>query len=122
MPETIPSDVYRPLTSSGPTCRNMVRSACVTAAYNVETSTTISVRADESLVADLDQLADALDRNRNWVINEAIANYVELQRWQLQQIQKGVADSDAGRTVPHKQVRARMERLMQRGIKKKKPA
>ena len=85
-------------------------------------STIISVRADESLIADLDQLADALDRNRNWVINEALANYVELQRWQLQQIQKGIADTDAGRTIPHKQVRARMERLMHRGIKKKKPA
>ncbi len=83
-------------------------------------STTISIRSEEELIADLDQVADALDRNRNWVINEAIANYVELQRWQIQQIQKGIADTDAGHVVPHDQVRGRMNRLMQQGGGRKK--
>ena len=83
-------------------------------------STTISIRAEEALIADLDQVADALDRNRNWVINEAIANYVELQRWQVQQIQKGIADTDAGQVVSHEQVRVRMDRLMQQGGGRKK--
>ena len=41
-------------------------------------STLISIRTDEDSVAALDLIAESLDRNRNWVINEAIQNYLEM--------------------------------------------
>jgi predicted transcriptional regulator len=76
--------------------------------YNVFMSVTISFRTGEDVRSDIDRLADSLDRNRNWLINEAIARYLELHRWQVEQIRKGMADSDAGRTYSTAEVRARL--------------
>jgi predicted transcriptional regulator len=71
-------------------------------------STRVSVRMDESTVARLDGIADSLGRDRDWVINKAVRNFLELHEWQLAHIQKGIADSDAGRTFTFEEVRARV--------------
>ena len=54
----------------------------------------------------LDALAQALDRSRNWLVGEAIDQYLAVQAWQLAQIQAGLAEAEAGQLVPHEQVRA----------------
>jgi predicted transcriptional regulator len=72
-------------------------------------SVTFSVRTEEETRDQIDKIAESLDRNRNWVINEAIRNYLELHSWQLQKIQRGLEDVKAGRTTSHEQVFARME-------------
>lgn len=77
-------------------------------------SITLSVRTEESVVSDLDRLAEALDRNRNWLVNEAIGQYLDLHRWQLEQIEKGLADAEAGRTVTTDDVLKRIAKLSRR--------
>jgi predicted transcriptional regulator len=54
----------------------------------------------------LDALAQALDRSRNWLVGEAIDQYLAVQAWQLAQIQAGLAEAEAGQLVPHEQVLA----------------
>ncbi len=76
-----------------------------TAQYNVLMSVSLSFRTEESKRDQIDRIAESLDRNRNWVINEAIEKYVEMHRWQLQQIEEGIRDSDAGRTYSTQEVR-----------------
>lgn len=71
-------------------------------------SVTISIRADEETLKALDKIAKSLDRNRNWLINEAIQNYLELHHWQIEQVERGVADAEAGRTLSHEQAKKRI--------------
>ena len=80
-------------------------------------STLISVRTEENTVQKLDQLAESMDRNRNWLINEAIRNFLELHEWRRSQVRQGIADSDAGRSVSTTELR---NRIAKRHAAKKK--
>ena len=52
----------------------------------------------------LDALAQVLDRSRNWVISDAIDQYLDVQAWQMAQIQHGVEEADRGELVSHEEV------------------
>ena len=69
-----------------------------------------SVRLDDELVSKLDQLAVALDRPRAWLIEQAIANYIEEQAWQVRAIEEALDGyrSGSASVAPHDQA---MERL-----------
>lgn len=54
----------------------------------------------------LDALAQALDCSRNWVVSEAINQYLDVQAWQIEQIQHGTEEADRGELVPHVDVMA----------------
>jgi predicted transcriptional regulator len=56
-------------------------------------------------VSALDSLAAALDRDRTYLLNDAISAYLELQQWQLEQIKEGQRQTDAGRLVDHEKVK-----------------
>ena len=51
---------------------------------------TLSFRTADATKVQLDLLAKQQQRDRSFVINEAINYYLSLQEWQLQHIQKGV--------------------------------
>jgi predicted transcriptional regulator len=42
------------------------------------------------------------------VINDAINNYLELHAWQLEEIKKGQAETEAGRTISQEGMKARI--------------
>lgn len=65
-----------------------------------------TVRISPEKQRQLDALAQALDRSRNWVVSEAVDRYLDLQAWQIEQIQHGVAEADQGDLVPHDEVSA----------------
>jgi len=67
---------------------------------------TISFRLDSEKLAELDALADASDRDRTYLLNEAITTYLDIQQWQLEQIKAGMAEADAGKLIPHTKVKA----------------
>ena len=67
---------------------------------------TITFRLETERVAALDALADAIDRDRTYVLSQAIQAYLETHDWHLDQIRAGLADADAGRVVEHRKVRA----------------
>jgi predicted transcriptional regulator len=75
-------------------------------------NTHISFRTEESKCSELDKLAESMDRDRSWVINEAIDSYLELHRWQLERIEKGIAASKAGRTLSTEEVLQRIEDMI----------
>ncbi|MDE3059583.1 MAG: ribbon-helix-helix protein, CopG family [Pseudomonadota bacterium] len=64
----------------------------------------LNFRADAKKVAVLDALAKSLDRDRSYLLNEALSQYVELQSWQLEEIHQAIAEADAGKTVSHEEV------------------
>jgi predicted transcriptional regulator len=67
---------------------------------------TVSFRLESDKVAKLDALADSLDRDRTYLLSEAVQAYLDLQNWQLDEIRAGIADADAGRVVDHSKIRA----------------
>ena len=75
---------------------------------------TVSFRLESDKVAALDALADSLDRDRTYLLSEAVRAYLELQQWQLDEIQAGLADADAGRVVDHQKVRAMVSKWRRR--------
>ena len=65
---------------------------------------TISFRADSAKIDSLDSLAEAKDRPRSYLINEAITNYIELHAYQDALVRKGLEDFRQGRVVSHEEV------------------
>ena len=67
---------------------------------------TISFRLESDKVAALDELAHSMERDRTYLLNEAVSAYLELQQWQVDRIEAGLAEADAGKVIPHSKVRA----------------
>lgn len=63
------------------------------------TSTT-SVRLPDEILADLDALAHATDRTRNYWITEAVKEFVQREAYHIRRIHQGLAEADAGAFVP----------------------
>ncbi len=53
----------------------------------------------------LEGLAKMTARSRSRLAVEALANYVDEQEMQLAKIDQGIRDADAGRIVPHSEVK-----------------
>jgi predicted transcriptional regulator len=66
---------------------------------------TVSFRLDAEKVEALDDLAKALDRDRTYLLNEAIEAYLDVQQWQLEHIQAGIRQAEAGKLIDHAQVK-----------------
>jgi len=57
---------------------------------------TISVRVPHELRLSLDSLAQAMDRRRSDLLVRWITEKIELERWQLAQVDEGLAELDNG--------------------------
>lgn len=67
-----------------------------------------TVRFDPETRAQLDKMAEQIDRPRAWIIKEAVAQYLERETWYLAEVQKGIDDAEAGRTISHEEMGARL--------------
>ena len=56
----------------------------------------LTLRLDGKLRGKLDRLATATRRSRSFLAAEAIRDYVELNSWQIEEIQKGLGEADRG--------------------------
>lgn len=69
------------------------------------------MRVEDNTRSALDALADALDRDRSYLVNEALDAYLETHRWQVEHIKQGLREADAGQFVDERQVRKVIARL-----------
>ena len=70
-------------------------------------STTMTVLLDREVKESLDELAQSTGRSRSFLAAEAIAEYVKLNRWQIEGIKEALRKADAGGPfVPHEEVEA----------------
>lgn len=72
---------------------------------------TLTVRIQAETRKALDAIAEALDRDRSHVVNDALAAYVETHRWQAEHIRQGLREADAGQFVGQKDVKKVLARL-----------
>jgi predicted transcriptional regulator len=75
---------------------------------------TVSFRLESDKVAALDALAGSMERDRTYLLNEAVQSYLEVQQWHLEQIEAGLADADAGRIIDHRKVKEMASKWRQR--------
>lgn len=71
----------------------------------------ITVRLDEETVTFLDKLGEVEDRDRSYLVRKAVANFVELHRWQIEQIEQAVKEADAGLFLSDEETEAFMQEL-----------
>lgn len=55
-----------------------------------------SVRTDKKKVRQLDRLARQMDRSRNYIVNQAIDQLLELHAWQDERVKAGIRAADKG--------------------------
>ncbi len=67
---------------------------------------TISFRLDAEKKIALDEMASGIERDRTFVINQAIDAYLEVHSWQLDHIKEGLRQADAGEFASDEEVAA----------------
>ena len=62
------------------------------------TSEPITIRTAK--VSEIDALASAMDRSRNYIVNQAIEQYLEANAWQMERISAGIEAARSGKVQP----------------------
>ena len=78
---------------------------------------TITFRAAEDKVAALDSLAEVQQRDRSFILNEAVDQYLSLHDYHRELIEDGIRQVKAGKTVGHEEVKRRVAGWASRGKK-----
>ncbi len=75
---------------------------------------TLTFRIDPDTKTELDALAAALDRDRSYIINAAMAAYLDTQRWQIAHIKQGMKEADEGKFVSDRRMKTLRNRLLRK--------
>jgi predicted transcriptional regulator len=67
-------------------------------------SAVLTLRLDAKLKDELDRLSRATSRSRSFVAAEAIREYVDLNRWQIGEINKAIGEADRGEFATSREV------------------
>jgi RHH-type rel operon transcriptional repressor/antitoxin RelB len=76
-------------------------------------TTIVTARIDAALKAKLEALARSTKRSKSYLAAEAIAAYVELNEWQIGEIETGISELDAGDFLSQDEADERYKRLLQ---------
>jgi predicted transcriptional regulator len=72
---------------------------------------TVSFRTNSKKVEALDALASLQDRDRSYLLNQAVDNYLDLQQYHIEMIEKGIRQADAGDLVDQREVEKMVAKL-----------
>ena len=76
------------------------------------TSKQLSFRVDLEKIEALDEVAATLDRDRSYILNQAVDAYLDVYRWQTAHIERAIKEADAGGPfIAHEDVSAWMASL-----------
>jgi RHH-type transcriptional regulator, rel operon repressor / antitoxin RelB len=62
---------------------------------------TIAFRLPEEKLKELDSVAEIQQRDRSFVINEAVTQYLSLHEYHRSLIEEGIRQADAGEVIEH---------------------
>jgi predicted transcriptional regulator len=71
----------------------------------------VTCRLGTEDVAFLDKLAGLTERDRSYLIKQAVSDYIALHRWQIEEVERGLAEADAGDFASDKEVKAMFAEL-----------
>ncbi len=72
---------------------------------------TITFRVPDDRLQALDALAEVQQRDRSFVLNEAVSQYLSLNDYHRELIEEGIRQADAGLLIDNEAVRNRMAAL-----------
>ena len=75
---------------------------------------TLTFRTNRKKVKALDRLAQALDRDRSYLLNEAVDQYLSVHEYHLRQVREGLAQARAGKLIDYEQVKADWNKRLSR--------
>ena len=75
---------------------------------DMRTPKTVTFRIDHEKVERLDAYAAQDERDRSYLVNEAISRYLEARDFQVARINEGIRQADEGQLLEHDKVMARM--------------
>jgi RHH-type rel operon transcriptional repressor/antitoxin RelB len=68
-------------------------------------STTMTIRLEPELKERLERLAEATQRSKSFLAAEALRDFVELNEWQIQEINEAIKEADKGDFASDKAVK-----------------
>jgi RHH-type transcriptional regulator, rel operon repressor / antitoxin RelB len=72
---------------------------------------TVSFRIRAEAVESLDALAETMDRDRTYLLNEAVERYLELNEYHIKLIKKGLRAAEAEDFVPDAEMKKLIGRM-----------
>jgi predicted transcriptional regulator len=76
-------------------------------------SETMTIRLDGEVKRKLERLSESSSRSKSYLAAEAVAAYVDRELEIVEGIERGLADADAGRVVPHEEAMARIDAVIE---------
>jgi RHH-type transcriptional regulator, rel operon repressor / antitoxin RelB len=71
--------------------------------------TSVSLRIQPATKERLERLARATNRSKAYLVEVAIENYLDLNEWQMKEIEKGLKEAGEGQLTPHEDILAHWE-------------
>lgn len=71
----------------------------------------MTVRVETRTKRQLDGIAAALERDRSYVVNEALNAYIDVHQWQINHIRQGLREANAGKFASEDEVKKVISRL-----------
>ncbi|HXB73288.1 MAG TPA: hypothetical protein VNY05_33935 [Candidatus Acidoferrales bacterium] len=71
----------------------------------------VTIRLEAGKIQELDRLAVGLERDRTYVVSQAIDAFLDMHRWQTEYIESALRDADAGEFASPAEVRSAFARL-----------
>ncbi len=82
-------------------------------------STTMTIRVSPETKEKLERIATNTKRSKSFLAAEAVSAYVDHELQIIEGINRGLADVEAGRVVPHEQVMAEAGQIIAEAKRKK---
>jgi RHH-type rel operon transcriptional repressor/antitoxin RelB len=76
-------------------------------------TTVITTRIGAALKTKLEALARCTKRSKSYLSAEAIAAYLELNEWQIAEIEAGIAELDAGKGLTQEEAEEQYKQMLQ---------
>ena len=73
-----------------------------------------TIRSDSKKVKQLDRLANQMDRSRNYLVNQAIDNYLQNEAHHLQELAESIQEAETGKLVTHDSVMAEISDIIEK--------
>jgi predicted transcriptional regulator len=71
--------------------------------------TSVNLRIQPATKERLERLARATKRSKSYLVETAIENYLDLNEWQMKEIEKGLKEVEEDKLTPHDDVLAHWE-------------
>jgi predicted transcriptional regulator len=72
-------------------------------------TTSVNLRIQPTTKERLEKLARTTKRSKSFLVETAIENYLDLNEWQMKEIEKGLEEIEEGRLTSHEDVLAHWE-------------